>query len=94
MNRPRGTTPIFHLFGPLLAVAITAAWAHSDVRAAGPTDIAVENLATGLDTPWAIDFAPDGRIFLTERPGRIRVIERGRLLCRAGSSIDPPDTVI
>jgi glucose/arabinose dehydrogenase len=55
-----------------------AAWAHSDVRAAGPTDIAVENLATGLDTPWAVDFAPDGRIFLTERPGRIRLIERGR----------------
>ena len=29
---------------------------------------------------WAIDFAPDGRIFLTERPGRIRVVGGGRLL--------------
>ena len=36
-------------------------------------------MATGLDTPWAIDFAPDGRIFLTERPGRVRIIKDGRL---------------
>lgn len=39
----------------------------------------VEVVATGLDTPWAVAFAPDGRIFLTERPGRIRVIQDGRL---------------
>jgi len=34
---------------------------------------------SGLDTPWAIAFAPDGRIFLTERPGRIRVVQDGKL---------------
>jgi glucose/arabinose dehydrogenase len=32
-----------------------------------------------LETPWAIAFAPDGRIFITERPGRIRVIKDGKL---------------
>jgi len=36
----------------------------------------LETLASGLDTPWAMAFAPDGRIFVTERPGRIRVIDR------------------
>jgi glucose/arabinose dehydrogenase len=36
-------------------------------------------LASGLETPWALAFAPDGRIFVTERPGRIRVIEDGVL---------------
>ncbi|MDI7277116.1 MAG: PQQ-dependent sugar dehydrogenase, partial [Anaerolineae bacterium] len=40
---------------------------------------AVEVLAQGLDTPWAIDFAPDGRLFVTERPGRIRIVREGRL---------------
>ena len=30
----------------------------------------------GLDTPWAIDLRADGRILVTERPGRIRVIEQ------------------
>lgn len=39
----------------------------------------VEVVATGLEVPWALAFAPDGRIFFTERPGRIRVIEGGRL---------------
>jgi glucose/arabinose dehydrogenase len=33
----------------------------------------------GLEVPWAIAFAPDGRLFVTERPGRIRVVRDGRL---------------
>jgi len=54
-------------------------------RTASPTPpvirvrLRVETLVGGLDTPWAIDFAPDGRIFVTERPGRIRIIADGRL---------------
>jgi glucose/arabinose dehydrogenase len=40
-------------------------------------DVRVEVVAEGLQIPWAMDFAPDGRIFLTERPGRIRVIRDG-----------------
>jgi glucose/arabinose dehydrogenase len=39
----------------------------------------VETVAANLEVPWAIAFAPDGRIFVTERPGRVRVIEQGRL---------------
>lgn len=49
---------------------------------AGPGTAAgfrVEEVATGLDTPWELAFAPDGRIFVTERPGRLRVIENGTL---------------
>jgi aldose sugar dehydrogenase len=30
-----------------------------------------------LDTPWQIVFAPDGRIFFTERAGRVRVVKDG-----------------
>jgi glucose/arabinose dehydrogenase len=39
----------------------------------------VETVAADLEVPWAIAFAPDGRIFGAERPGRVRVIEQGRL---------------
>ena len=40
----------------------------------------VETLATGLVQPWALAFMPDGRMLVTERPGRVRVIELdGRL---------------
>lgn len=46
----------------------------------GPAALgAVDTLATGLEVPWDVDFAPDGRIFVTERTGRIRVIRDGRL---------------
>lgn len=43
----------------------------------GQAEVAV--IAGGLEIPWAIAIAPDGRIFLTERAGRIRVIRDGRL---------------
>jgi glucose/arabinose dehydrogenase len=33
-------------------------------------------IARGLETVWSLAFAPDGRLFVTERPGRIRVITR------------------
>lgn len=39
-------------------------------------DIAAEQIARGLDEPWAIAFLPDGRALVSERPGRLRVIAR------------------
>jgi glucose/arabinose dehydrogenase len=39
----------------------------------------VEVVATNLEVPWALAFAPDGRLFFTERPGRVRVIVDGKL---------------
>jgi glucose/arabinose dehydrogenase len=35
----------------------------------------VEIVASGLDVPWSLAFAPDGRLFVTERPGRVRIID-------------------
>ncbi|MGH7832290.1 MAG: PQQ-dependent sugar dehydrogenase [Candidatus Binatia bacterium] len=44
-----------------------------------PAQTDVQVIAEGLQTPWAIAFTPDRRIFVTERPGRIRVIKDGKL---------------
>ncbi|HEU4606074.1 MAG TPA: PQQ-dependent sugar dehydrogenase [Nitrososphaera sp.] len=44
------------------------------------TSPGVHVLAENLEVPWAIDVAEDGRVFFTERPGTIRVIENGTLL--------------
>jgi glucose/arabinose dehydrogenase len=41
--------------------------------------VKVETVAEDLEVPWALGFAPDGRIFITERPGRIRVVQGGVL---------------
>lgn len=34
----------------------------------------VETVAQGLDHPWSLAFLPDGRMLVTERPGRLRLI--------------------
>jgi glucose/arabinose dehydrogenase len=39
----------------------------------------VETIAANLEVVWSIVFAPDNRMFFTERPGRVRVIENGKL---------------
>ena len=48
---------------------------------AGPAAVEDQVIARHLETPWALAFAPDGRLFVAERPGRIRVI--------AGDSLRP-----
>jgi glucose/arabinose dehydrogenase len=40
-------------------------------------DLKVETVAGGLDHPWSLAFLPDGRILVTERPGRMRIVSRG-----------------
>ena len=47
-------------------------------------------LADGLDTPWGEVFLPDGRMLLTERAGRIRVMAHGKLLPEAVKNTPTP----
>jgi glucose/arabinose dehydrogenase len=44
-----------------------------------PFEPTVEVVASNLKVPWALAWAPDGRLFFTERPGRLRVIVDGEL---------------
>jgi glucose/arabinose dehydrogenase len=39
---------------------------------AGPLE--VRTIASGLERPWALAFLPDGRMLVTEKPGRLRVV--------------------
>jgi len=39
-----------------------------------------EVVVAGLEVPWALAFAPGGRMFVTERPGRVRLVVEGHLL--------------
>ena len=48
-------------------------------RVATSVPYEVETVASGIVGGYSIDFLPDGRILLAERPGRLRLIDRGRL---------------
>lgn len=39
----------------------------------------VETVASGLEVPWGIVFLPNKNLLVTERPGRVRIIENGKL---------------
>lgn len=39
----------------------------------------VETVVSNLEVVWSIVWAPDGRMLFTERPGRVRVYENGKL---------------
>jgi glucose/arabinose dehydrogenase len=45
----------------------------------GAVRFRVETVIGGLTVPWGIVFTPDGRMIFTERPGRVRVFENGKL---------------
>jgi aldose sugar dehydrogenase len=47
----------------------------------------VERLADDLDQPADLAVAPDGRLFVAERSGRIRILRTGRLLSAAAWSL-------
>ncbi|MDB5476590.1 MAG: glucose dehydrogenase [Phenylobacterium sp.] len=44
------------------------------------TAFQVQTVAKGLDHPWGEAFLPDGRMLLTERVGRLRILTRGGAL--------------
>jgi aldose sugar dehydrogenase len=60
----------------LVGTALTAGCG----QAAADDGYRIETIAAGLEHPWSMAFLPDGRMLVTERAGRLRVIADGRLL--------------
>ncbi len=53
------------------------------------TKFRVETVATGLEVPWAFAWLPNKDLIFTERKGRVRIIESGKL--RAEPIFTVPD---
>jgi glucose/arabinose dehydrogenase len=65
---------------PLIAIATavltctTAAIAAPQAYPSSGGNLTVETFASGLANPWALAFLPDGRLLVTEKAGRMRVV--------------------
>ena len=59
----------------LLATGMAAMLPTSEAGAqTRTTDYRIETVAEGLEYPWSLAFLPDGRMLVTERPGRLRLL--------------------
>jgi glucose/arabinose dehydrogenase len=63
----------------LLAASVMPLNAQPQFRPSGSPaadNLTVETVATGLAFPWAIAFLPEGRMLVTERAGRMRIVAK------------------
>lgn len=81
MESDKGVTDVDRrsiLMAPLvLALPVPARAQDRFDTAAG--QVMLETIAVGLDNPWSMAFLPNGRILVTEREGRLRVVTDGML---------------
>ena len=73
------------LTGILLAIAQATAPAQT-VKSA-EHEFRVVTIVEGLTHPWGLAFLPDGRMLVTERPGRLRIVKDGKLDPQAVSGV-------
>jgi glucose/arabinose dehydrogenase len=55
----------------------------------GSTPLRAEVVAQGLEVPWSIGFLPGDALLVTERPGRVRLIEKGALVPEPVATLMP-----
>jgi glucose/arabinose dehydrogenase len=57
----------------------------------GQVKVRVEEVVTGLDVPWGIAFLPNRDLLVSERSGRVRLVQKGKLRPQAIATINVSD---
>ena len=78
INRILGIMMILGIFA-FSSVTLLAADGFPDRMVPEPPGIIVERWVENLEIPWSLIFLPNNRALVSERPGRIRLIENGIL---------------
>lgn len=82
----RSTKASFYFLGALVSLALACGQpppgqGAGEIKSSSTKEVSfkVETVLGGLRVPWSIVWIPDGRMFFTERPGRVRVSVNGQL---------------
>src|SRR5438552_9307186 len=75
-DRPR------HFFWVIALLGLSGLCAAAQIPGAAPA-VRIEVLARDLEHPWALAFIDGGRMLVSERPGRLRLVQ-------AGGELGPP----
>ncbi|WP_339335435.1 PQQ-dependent sugar dehydrogenase [uncultured Maricaulis sp.] len=67
--------------------AILAGLMTATVLAGGAWAQTLETRADGLEYPWSVAFLPDGRLLVTEKPGRLRIVDETGLVAAPVSGV-------
>ncbi|MBV8033208.1 MAG: PQQ-dependent sugar dehydrogenase [Betaproteobacteria bacterium] len=62
-----------------LLLALLPIAAHSQVVRTEEQSVRVVKVVEGLEHPWCVAWLPDGRMLITEREGRLRIVKDGKL---------------
>src|SRR5436190_16672075 len=65
--------------GEVESSSIPSEQSQAQTAGQGAVKFRVETVVSGLEVPWSIVWAPDSRMIFTERPGRVRVFQNGKL---------------
>lgn len=64
-----------HPAAPARSQPVSASDGSAQIAPSERGEIRVVELATGLEHPWGLAFLPDGRMLVTERPGRLLLLD-------------------
>jgi glucose/arabinose dehydrogenase len=77
------------ILGMLMLVSLATAFGCANAAPTGGIDdvftakdgtkFKIETVAAGLEVPWGFAWMPNGDMLVTERPGRVRLLEKGKL---------------
>ncbi len=74
-------------------VAVNGAGAADRVIATEHGALRIATVVEGLEAPWGMAFLPDGRMLVTERPGRLRLVGRDGKLSAPLSGVPAVEAV-
>lgn len=79
-SRPAATAAMLGIAAVMAQSWTVASFAADRIIATDDYRLRVVPIATGLEIPWGMTFIDRDRILVTEKPGRLRVVEGGKLL--------------